>query len=175
MYLTGAKPESIVREVVCSGCDIPGAPVIVPDTMHGLLINRLQTLEAYRLIGFLSYRSNRKFAKSLIASRPDILTRLSSFHPPVKDDLDTELVIALSRHGLLPEEQRLKFYECAREALVNDADASIFQDERIKELLTTSELNNIIALVQSKVIPNISIPPLLQNPKVFVGYDAKVV
>src|SRR5262249_55770831 len=88
VYLRGATPASIVDEVVCAGATVDGAPVVVPDSLHDLLGDRIRDLEAYRLASFLSYRSNRQFSRLLLQLRPDILKRLYSFSIPNKDDTD---------------------------------------------------------------------------------------
>jgi hypothetical protein len=91
IYLRGAKPDSIAYEVVCAGCLIFGAPVVVPDTLHSLLADRIGGLEDYVLASFLSYRSNRHFSEIMLQQRPDILDRLRHFLVPLKDDTDANL------------------------------------------------------------------------------------
>lgn len=110
IYLRGAKSDSIAREVVCAGCIVTGAPVIVPDSLHGLLAKRLSSLEDYRIASFLSYRANKTFSLLMLGKRPDVLDRLLHYHIPIKDDTDADLAIKLHDQGLLPSEhlQKLK-------------------------------------------------------------------
>ncbi len=82
IYLRGARPESIVREVVCAGVQVYGAPVVVPDSLHSLLAERIKGLEGYNLVSFMSYRSNRTFSALMLEKRADILDRLHSFFSP---------------------------------------------------------------------------------------------
>ena len=129
IYLRGARPELIIYEVVCAGSSVSGAPVIVPDSLHPLLAERMVGLPDHYLASFMSYRSNHNFSKLMLQRRPDILQRLQHFYPPIKDDLDASLVATLHEQGLLlPEEFRLNFVRDLRSAAVDDADASFLVD-----------------------------------------------
>jgi hypothetical protein len=155
IYLRGARPESIMYEVVCAGSSLFGAPVIVPDSLHPLLAERILGLQSYVLVGFMSYRSNRNFSKLMLERRPDILQRLQNFYPPIKDDLDASLVATLHEQQLLPEEIRLNFVRDLRSAAVDDADAS-FLDSDCETVLTAEEKESILAEVEVKVLGRIS-------------------
>lgn len=155
-YLRGAKPASIVWEVVCSGQLVAGASVVVPETMLELLADRIEALERYRLVSFLSYRANAKFCKIMLDRRPDILGRLTSFHAPIKDDIDTDLVVSLFEFGLLPDENRRYFADSVRDAVLENADASLFMEDRIASVLNQKERLSILDLIKNEVAPKIS-------------------
>ena len=63
VYLRGARPEIILREVVCAGVTLRGAPVCVPKHLYPLLVARIKQLADYQLSGFLSYRADSRFAR----------------------------------------------------------------------------------------------------------------
>jgi hypothetical protein len=152
IYLRGARPQSIVYEVVCAGCDVFGAPVVVPDSLHPLLAERIGRLEGYQLASFLSYRSNRNFSQLMLDRRPDILKRLWSFIRPVKEDTDASLLAALYKQELLPEEIRLNFVEELRRAAVEDVDASFLAEDDFQEVITDKERNDILLEVEEEVL-----------------------
>jgi len=152
IYLRGAKPETIVREVVCAGIQIFGAPVVVPNSMHELLADRVGSLPSQSLASFISYRSNSPFTQRLMALRPDIWKRLDVLNRPLKDDIDVDLLIALDRHGLLPIERRLKFIDEIRAAVIEDADDSFLDNEGISALLTAAERESILDDVEKEVL-----------------------
>jgi hypothetical protein len=155
IYLRGARPESIVREVVCAGVQVYGAPVVVPASLHSLLAERIKGLEGYNLVSFMSYRSNRTFSALMLEKRPDILDRLKRFLVPLKDDIDASLLARLHEQELLPEEIRLNFVEELRRAAVEEADASFLDDGALEAILTQQEKNSILDDVESKVLPQI--------------------
>ncbi len=155
IYLRGAKQETIVHEVVCAGVHLSGATVVVPNTMHELLADRIGSLPSYVLASFISYRSNSSFTKILMDLRPDIWKRLDSFHPPLKDDADIDLLTALHRQGLLTEEKRLKFVLTVRAAALENADDSFLVNDEIAALLTDSERADILDEVETDVLGSI--------------------
>jgi hypothetical protein len=155
IFLRGAKPDSIIREVVCAGIAVDGAPVIVPNSLHALLAECLKDLPDYSLAGFLAYRSNRKFSALMLKKRPDILGRLRAFYPPIKDDLDAGLVATLHRQKLLPEEYRLIFVEAVHKAAIEEADASILDAPELAAVLSKREKTSILADVKAKVLSKI--------------------
>jgi hypothetical protein len=155
VYLRGAKPESMVREVVCAGIAVSGAPVVVPNSLHELLADRISNLPSYSLASFLSYRSNRAFSKILLERRPDIWKRLNTLTRPLKDDTDTELLSTLHSQNLLPESIRLAFVEEVRIAAVEDSDSSFLDDPGIAAVLTKSEQATILNEVESLVLRRI--------------------
>lgn len=152
VYLRGASPSSIAYEVVCGGSTLVGAPVIVPDTLHDLLADRIERLESHQIASFLSYRSNRHFSEIILRRRPDIWTRMDYFTFPMKDDMDADLVVSLYRKGLLPENSRLKFVNHVRDAAIEFADASFLDDAGINEVVNDDEKRSILDEVESEVL-----------------------
>lgn len=154
IYLRGARAESIIHEVVCAGIKIYGSSVVVPDSLHDLLADRLVGLESYNMAAFLSYRSNRSFTALILERRPDLWARFSNFAIPMKDDTDASLVATLHAQGLLPEHVRLNFVDKVRSAAINDADASFLDDSDLGAVLTDDEKASILTEVESHVLPH---------------------
>lgn len=152
VYLLGAKPENIVREVVCSGIELSGAHVVLPNSMHDLLADRIGSLPSYALASFISYRSNRAFTERLMTLRPDIWGRLEFFSRPLKDDSDVDFLASLYKQGLLPIQRRLQFVEDVRQAAVEDADDSFLESEDIAAVLTADEKTDILNEVDQAVL-----------------------
>lgn len=153
MYLQGAKPESLVNEVVCAGEHLTGAMVTVPNNLAGLLVERIAFLEQRTLRIFISYRANKVVTARLLEQRPDIWKQLDyPFSLPFKEDVDVELLVALHRLGLLPEERRRNFYEQVREAVIEGADASFIDNDEIGEVLTDEEKIDLLAEIKDEVL-----------------------
>jgi hypothetical protein len=156
VYLTGAKPETIVGEVVCSGVEIRGAPVVVPPSLNKLLVERIASLSSRSLVNFICHRSNAVVTKLLLKQRPDLRTRMRYFSIPLRDDIDVDFVIVLNRYGLLTEEERLEFAESVRQAAVEDADDSFIEVDEIRELLHQQEYEDILFEARDAWLSNIS-------------------
>jgi hypothetical protein len=152
IYLRGAKPESIACEVVCAGIEIIGASVVVPDSLHELLAERIANLQSHILSSFISYRSNYAFAARLMGLRPDIWNRLHVLSRPLDEDVDVDLLTTLNKFGLLSEERRLAFVEEVRAAAIDDADDSFLEDEGIANTLTSDERSSILDDVETEVL-----------------------
>lgn len=155
IYLRGAKPDSIAREVVCAGCIVAGAPVIVPDSLHGLLAKRLASLEDYRIASFLSYRANKSFSLLMLNRRPDVLDRLLHYHVPIKDDTDADLAIKLHDQGLLPSEHLQKLKGALENAAIEYADASVLQEPRLGALFTDDEREAFLDRIETELFQRV--------------------
>ncbi|WFU82130.1 hypothetical protein QA645_05095 [Bradyrhizobium sp. CIAT3101] len=155
IYLRGAKPDSIAREVVCAGCVVAGAPVIVPDSLHDLLAKRLSSLEDYQIASFLSYRSNKSFSLLMLEKRPDVLDRLRHYHVPIKDDTDADLAIKLHDQGLLPSEHLQKLKSALENAAIEYADASLLQEPRLGALFTEDEREALMDRIETELFQSV--------------------
>jgi hypothetical protein len=152
IYLRGARPESIVDEVVCAGIQIAGAKVVVPNGLHELLADRIANLAGHRLASFISYRSNKSFTARLMGLRPDLWKRLEFLSRPLKDDLNVDLLTTLHEQGILSKKRRLAFVEEVRAAAVEDADDSFLEYEPIARVLTDGERESILDDVETEVL-----------------------
>lgn len=152
VYLRGARPNSIMEEVVCAGISIYGAPVVVPNRLHDLLMDRIGSMSRRALGNFISYRSNRVFSERLLELRPDIWKNIDFFVHPLRDDPDTTLLTTLYEQDLLPEQRRLAFVDQVRRSVTEDADSSFLDDPGIANLLTDDEQDELLALAETEVI-----------------------
>jgi hypothetical protein len=152
VYLRGVKADHILNEVVCAGINLRGAAVTVPRHLYPLLVKRIERQQAYQLAGFLSYRADKDFAQLLLESRPDLLSRLRRFSTPISEDTDSSLLVRLHELTLLPEELRQNFYECVREAAIEEADASFLVDTDIRSVFSEDEIDSILQEVETKVL-----------------------
>ena len=155
IFLRGAKPETLVREVICAGAVLAGAKLVVPDSHHKVLADRIDHLHGGALTVFLSYRSNAAFSALMLQRRPDLWRRLQYFDTPLKDDLDSIFLAALHRQKLLPEDIRLRFVDAVCEFATTAVDASFLEDEDIAAVLTTDEREAILDEVKGAVLGDI--------------------
>ena len=156
IYLRGARPISIVREVVCAGCKFAGASVVVPDSMHNLLEAKIVGLERSVLVSFLSCRSNVRFSKRLLNSRADIIGKIYFFSDPIKEDSDAQLLAKLYAQQILPEEVRLKFVCHLRQSVGESADPSFLDDDDIASIVTIEEKDDLLTIAETEVLENVS-------------------
>jgi hypothetical protein len=155
IYLRGATPSSLLYEVVCAGVTIGGAPVVIPNSLHPLLIERIVDMNTSSLRIFLSYRSNKEFSKLVLAKRPDLL-EITHFVSPIDEDVDTSLVVMLHSQVLLPEELRRRFVDSVRNAAIEEADSSVFDSPSLEALLTEDEKAEIYGAAKQEVLDRIS-------------------
>ena len=152
IYLRGAKPETMVQEVVCAGIKRLGAAVIVPNSLQDLLVDRIASLSTSSLVAFISYRSNKSLTEKLMKSRPDLWRRLNLFSRPLDEDPDVDLLTTLHKQTLLPEHRRLKFVEEVKAAATEDADVSFIESEDIASVLTEEERTEILVDAEKDVL-----------------------
>lgn len=154
IYLRGARPASLLHEVVCAGITIGGVPVVVPNSLHPLLLMRIGDLEHFSLRAFLSYRSNKEFSQLVLAKRPDLLD-IDTFVAPINEDPDTSLVVRLHSQDLLPDSIRVRFVASVRRAVTEEADSSVFDDASLEALLTDDERAAILEMARENVLERI--------------------
>jgi hypothetical protein len=152
MYLTGARPESIIGEVVCAGSSIEGAKVVVPPNLYDLLWSRIKSINAHQLKSFLSYRSSVEFSRLVISEREDVFDGMSAFLRPIKDDSDAQLLATLHYQGLLPDDIRGRFAKLATEAALEEADASLLEDDELLFVLTDDEREEFFNSVKGSLL-----------------------
>lgn len=155
-YLLGANSYSIIYEVVCAGSKIEGAPLVIPNSLHKLLAERMEQVENIYLKTFLSYRSNSRFSSLMISQRPSLLDGMSSFFSPITNDSDATLLGTLHNQGVLPEKIRKQFVKAVQLALEEEADASFLEEPSLKAILKTNEINNILKTAKNEVLADLS-------------------
>ncbi len=172
IYLRGAKPENLIREVVCAGVSIRGAMVTVPQSSADMLVERIASLPKDSLKNFISARANKDVAGRLLACRPDIYEVLDRpLNSPIKEDSDAEFVVALHKLGLLPEDRRRQFFERVLEAVTEEADPSFIDNDDIADVLTLKERAELIEVVRSDVLSNLALYVETQKDRWESNYD----
>ena len=156
LYLQGAKPEFILKEVVCASVQLRGAPVCVPKNLYGLLVKRISQQSGYSLSRFLSYRADRELAGALLKARPDLMDRLASFSAPISEDMGSLFLTRLFKLKLLPEEGRQNFFKCVRQAALEEADASFLEGSDIRSVFSEEEIDSLLQEVETHVLKRIS-------------------
>ena len=152
IYLRGARPETLAQEVVCAGVSHRGAAVTVPNSLQEILADKIGNLPSQTLVSFISYRSNEVFSRRIMALRPDMWKRIEYFSVPLNDDVDVDFFIILYKHGLISQEQRVRFVDTVRQAAVDDADSSFLDHDGIRALLTDEERQNLLEEVDQNVL-----------------------
>lgn len=153
LYLAGAKPETIVREIVCAGVKVSGAAVVVPNSLHDILFDRIAPLPASTLRSFISYRSNATFTKRLICGRTDIWSYISLLNP-LGDDPDIRFFLKVFEQGLASEDWRQIFVRMVADATVDEADPSVIDNPEIAAVFSESELSALHDSIEEGVVSN---------------------
>lgn len=155
LYLRGAKPETILYAVVCAGVTIQGAPMVVPSSLNELLFERIGKLGGSLLRTFVSYRSNAAFSELMLQRRPDILEGARNLVSPIHEDADASLLVSLHRQKVLPKDWRDHLAAKLLQALVAEADPSVFEMNYVDTVLTEHEMQEAVVLARDKVLTNI--------------------
>ncbi|MGO6946998.1 MULTISPECIES: nSTAND3 domain-containing NTPase [Rhizobium] len=154
-FLRGAKPETLMREVVCGGVELRGASVRILPSHYPVLLERLKRVSVFQLRNFVSYRADAAFAALVLGVRQDLLGGLRSFATPIAQDADTSLLVRLNRYGILPQDIRQGFVEAVKKAAVEEADTSFLDDDDVASVLTDQEEQEILSEVRRVLLPNI--------------------
>uniref|UniRef100_UPI003100B394 nSTAND3 domain-containing NTPase n=1 Tax=Neorhizobium sp. EC2-8 TaxID=3129230 RepID=UPI003100B394 len=154
-FLRGAKPETLMREVVCGTVALQGASVRIMPSHYPQLLERLKAVSVFPLRNFVSYRADATFAGLLLQQRQDLLGGFQSFATPIAQDSDTSLLVRLYDYGILPPDLRQGFVEAVKTAAVEEADTSFLDDDGVASVLTDPEKEEILDEVKRLLLPNI--------------------
>ncbi len=139
IYIRGGKPEFLASEVICAGAVLDGASVVVPVSLQPLLASKFAMLDTHRIRSFISYRASKSFTDLMVGARPDLLEKFPTIIRPLKSDQDIDFLLSLERFGLLSEGFREDLIDEARDALLEEADDSLFSYEPLREILSSEE------------------------------------
>lgn len=129
--------------------------MVVPVNLNELLLERIGKLPGYLLGTFLSYRSNASFSQMVLNCRPDILDSAQRFGSPIHEDSDARLLVSLLRQKVLPGSWRDHLATKMLEALVAEADPSVFEMNYVETILHKDEQERAVILARDKVLTNI--------------------
>ena len=170
VYLQQAPLEFMLREVTCGVSDVPGAELVVPDGLSTLVADRLveelraiqqldwrETWRRVRAIyGFLANRCSTDFLSHFIALSPGFIERIIAVGPYLEAAPQPGVVAALARHGLLDEESRAKYVGTIADLAVEIPDPGWHSVRNIREFLSESEREMILARVRDELVPRLS-------------------
>lgn len=160
IYLAGIPIEKLFQEVSCGNVGIEGVKVIIPPDRYNVLMDRIESFGNIKrqnkngLHRFLAYRCDRDFLTRYITRYPQFISslRVGSYFYAVSD---IDVIVRLHEFGLLPESTRQSVISAIRELAVETPDAGFLQ-EKIRELFTRDELNDVLEHVRKELLPNLS-------------------
>ena len=153
IYLSGTRVQAIIEEVSCGDMEIEGVKLIVSPTRFSQILGRLRELKEDRsgkkqLASFLSARCSAEFLHYFLQEEPDYIDSLDP-EPWLVYSREAELFATLHKHKLLPESQRLRFVEIAREAVLSPPEWRFMRFAR--PLFRSGELRSLRAAVRKEV------------------------
>ena len=157
IYLRGAKPETILNNVVCTGINLEGAKVEVPPKLYKVLVNRIKDADVkeIQIIRFICNRADKSCTKLLMKSQPRFLNKVTFNQLPIFAAPGTKLVLRLSKFGLLPTELRSEFVNALDTVVTGFADTSYISDKDIHGLLTVNEIEKLNDTFEREIIENL--------------------
>lgn len=159
IYLAGTPVRQLFQEVSCGDVGLEGVKVIVPTDRYDALLLRIETFMETReskdpVNRFLASRCDRNFLSGFVARNPDFVLalRVGSYLSAISD---VGVIVRLRVLDLLPEAERLRHVTSIRVSAVETPDAGFLRED-IRPLFTTTEYDEILREVRSKLLPNIS-------------------
>lgn len=160
IYLTGTPVLQLFQEVSCGDVGLEGVKVIVPTDRYDALRVRIEEFLDERrenrepVIRFLASRCDQNFIAVFILRNLKFAASLQA-RAYLRVVPDIGLIVKLHQFNLLPENVRLRHVAAIRTIAVETPDAGFLRED-IKPLFTTTEFEDILCEVRSKLLPNIS-------------------
>lgn len=159
IYLAGAPIRMLFREVTCGDVGIEGVKVIVPSERYSYLIQRMAALDSSNhedrdaLHHFLSYRCAPCFLKAFVEARSGFIEglRVYSYLSAISD---VDVLAALHKAQLLPEEVREGVVLKMRELTVSTPDDGFLQDD-LRSMFTDEEFAATLEDVRGQLLPDL--------------------
>ena len=152
IYLKGAKPEEVLREVVCGDVNLEGAKLRVGREHYRKISGLLRSVSSETSLDFLAYRSDRPFLAHYLKKRG-----AASFLPShgyLYAVSETYVICRLHELGLLPERVRKRFLTLAKRLALSIYDFSFYEVRRIRALFSEEEIEEIIVAFAEKFFPS---------------------
>ena len=159
IYLKGAHPDRLLREISCGDFNLEGVEVIVPFNRYGVVIEKIKSLDTANWLAktalyyFLSYRCDNAFLEQFIAEFPLFISGLS-IKNFIFGNPSVTIAVRLHEFGLLPEAERLKAVDSIRRLAIEVPDSGFLRDD-IRGLMTDEELSNILFSVREDLLPDL--------------------
>jgi hypothetical protein len=164
IYLTGAKIDQLIAEVVCGDVEIEGAHVFIPPKLYDRFAAKLVTLNKRIIFTFLATRCDASFLKQYVASAETLWKELLIFWSNLSDSPEIALAAKLQEFDLLPSSVKDELKNKAIELAVELPDADFLDKESMHGLFYEVEINEILEAVKTQLLP--------QLDDVVRGYDS---
>lgn len=154
VYIRGAKLEKLLWEVVCGPVPLMGASVRVPQSLYGMLLDRMEEngLLHTDILRFAVHRADAAFFAQLVKRAPtlnDLPLQITS------DMVGSEALAFLARahsNGLLEESIRLAAVDIVGDLTLTWADTAAFSRHEIRSLFTDAEFGSLEAKFEDEVM-----------------------
>jgi hypothetical protein len=159
IYLNGAPPERLLKEVTCGDVGLEGVKVVVTVDRFEIIRGRFETLLLTnrqvrdRFYRFLTWRCSCEFLAYYVQKHVELIDQLQvwSFLDAV-DDMG--VIVRLHECGVLPEAKRKMVVEQIARLAVETPDAG-FLDEKRRQILHEDELESILQKVKAELLPSL--------------------
>jgi hypothetical protein len=160
IYFIGTSVPQLITEIACGDARVGGVKVDVPPDRYDLICQRVESFAALK-------RENQKEVKRFLGARcgKDFLGRYLARNPEFLSDLhlwsylsaipDVQVVNALYRNKLLPEEERLRHLAVVQQLAVETPDSD-FLNRNIVSFITDQERADILSHAKRELLPNLS-------------------
>ena len=158
IYLTGAKPQDLLNEVVCAGIKIQGAKVHISVNRFDQLIEKLRELRIddwsvrFSLVSFLLFRCKSEFVVRWFAACPKEFDRL--FRVALGNYSFSCVLSRLQVAGVLPHHYRSAYLQSVARAAVREGDTN-FLDDELRPLVTDEEAEEILQRIKRELLPSL--------------------
>lgn len=160
IYLRGAKPETIVTEVVCGDVATQGAAVSVPLSLAKILAVRLSELpddplENDSLYTFLLNEIDSTSLETILIAKPELVERKTYVWATLMRNTKLRVQARAYVLGRLPEVLRLEATSRLKDALM-EGDGAFLDDIELMNLFTPSEAGALLDDVEQTLVPKLS-------------------
>jgi hypothetical protein len=161
LYVSGAKIDRLIREVVCGPTKIERARLRVPVSLYPPLIGRLlSTPLDEALKSFLGSRCEKRFLSAMMEERPEILEWAAGVYSTDISVGSKVLLAALSSFGLLPEAVRARLVKQITRNSIEWLDSRPLEDNVIRQMFKPEEFDELVQEFRHEWLT--SIPNLFQ-------------
>jgi hypothetical protein len=159
IYLSGARVEDILTEVVCGEATFQGAKVHIPANRFQRLLQKLRGIEVddfwttYVFVSFLYHRCPASFVQMWKHENNEQFNKL--FTKALGRYEFSHLLAVLKEKGLLEEGFRRKYVKWAEEAILETVECQ-FLRRKVRALILDAEIDRIVARVKDELLPTLT-------------------
>ncbi len=154
IYVGGAKPDRLVKEIVCGDVGIEGARVIVPSSLFAKVASAVQRLPKAAKLQFLSTRCDKGFLEQYISIYPELsaeISKFASFSLAFSPEILTAAKLRI--FGLLNGTTKEAVIAAIREIAIERPDMDFLKPQYIGDFLTSEETDQMLKNVRDHVVP----------------------